>query len=62
MGLKPSANFAIITMKETSKLEDFEERYPIAKKALSEDIYVDNMFVTGKTIKGIRKRLRRSIL
>ena len=57
MGLKPSANFAIIAMKETSKLEDFEERYPIAKKALSEDSYVDNTFVTGKTIEGIRRKI-----
>ena len=57
MGLKPSANFAIIAMKETSKLEDFEERYPIAKKALSEDSYVDNTFITGKTIEGIRRKI-----
>ena len=37
MGVKPSANFAIIAMKETAKLEDFEIKYPVAKKALSED-------------------------
>ena len=54
MGLKPSANFAIIAMKEMSKLEDFEVRYPIAKKALSDDSYVDNTFVTSKSIEGIR--------
>ena len=57
MGLKPSANFAIIAMKETSKLEDFEEKFPIAKKALSEDSYVDNTFVTCKTIEAIRRKI-----
>ena len=57
MGLKPSANFAIIAMKETSKLEDFEEKYPIAKKALSKDSYVDNTFITGKTVEGIRRKI-----
>merc|ERR1711867_413521 len=57
MGLKPSANFAIITMKETSKLEDLEEKYPIAKKALSEDSYVDNTFINGKTVEGIRRKI-----
>ena len=53
----PSGNFAIIAKKDTSKIEDFEVRYPIAKKALSEDSYVDNTFVTGKTIEGIRRKI-----
>ena len=44
-------------MKETSKLEDFEEKYPIAKKALSEDSYVDNMFINGKTVEGIKRKI-----
>ena len=57
MGLKPSANFAIIAMKETSKLEDFEEKYPVAKKALSDDSYVDNTFVTGKSVDDVRKKI-----
>ena len=57
MGLKPSANFAIIAMKETSKLEDFEEKYPVAKRALSEDSYVDNTFVTGKTVEEVKGKI-----
>ena len=58
MGLKPSANFAIIAMKETSKLEDFEERFPVANKALSEDSYVDNAFVTGKTVADVKEKIK----
>ena len=53
----PSGNFAIIAMKETSKLEHFEVRYPIAKKGLSEDSYVDNTFETGKSVEGVRKKI-----
>ena len=49
MGVKSSANFAVIAMKETAKLYDYEQRYPVAKKALSEDSYMDNTFVTAAT-------------
>ena len=56
MGLKPSSNFAVIAMKETSKLEDFEAKYPVARKALSEDSYVDNTFVTGKSVEVVKEK------
>ena len=58
MGVKPSANFAIIAMKETAKLEDFEIKYPVAKKALSEDSYMDNTFVTAPTIDEIHEKIK----
>ena len=45
-------------MKETSKLEDFEERFPVANKALSEDSYVDNAFVTGKTVADVKEKIK----
>ena len=57
MGVKPSANFAVIAMKETAKLEDFESKYPVAKKALSEDSYMDNTFVTAPTRKEMHDKI-----
>ena len=44
-------------MKETSKLEDFEAKYPVARKALSEDSYVDNTFVTGKSVEVVKEKI-----
>ena len=58
MDLKPSANFAIIAMIETNKLEDFEERFPVANKAFSEDSYVDNTFLTGKTVADVKEKIK----
>ena len=47
MGNKPSSNFSQIAVKETTKLEDFTGRYPIASKALNENGYVDNVLITA---------------
>ena len=57
MGVKPSANFAVIAMKETAKLEDFESKYPVAKKALSDDSYMDNTFVTASNVKEMHGKI-----
>ena len=43
--------------KETAKLEDFEEKYPVARKALSEDSYMDNTFVTAQTMAEIENKI-----
>ena len=57
MGVKPSANFASIAMKETAKLYDYEKEYPAARKALSEDSYMDNTFVTAPTLQEIQRKI-----
>ena len=58
MGVKPSANFAVIAMKETSKLYDFEEKYPVARKALSEDSYMDNTFITASSAAKLQSKIK----
>ena len=50
MGNKPSANLSIIAVRKTAELENFSEQYPIAFKALVEDSYVDNVFITAPDI------------
>ena len=59
MGNKPSANFSIIGVKETAKLRDFPDKYPIGHRALTDDSYVDNVFLTASDhtllLKGIEE-------
>ena len=50
MGNKPSANLSIIAVRKTAELENFSEQYPIAFKAIVEDSYVDNVFITAPDI------------
>ena len=44
MGNCPSTNISIVAVKETSELEDYRTRYPMAHKALNQNTYVDNVF------------------
>ena len=47
MGSKPSVPISGVAMAETGKLEDFEQRYPVAYEALTNKAYVDNIFHTA---------------
>ena len=47
MGNKPSSNFSQIAVKETTELEDYPVRYPLAHKALNRNSYVDNVLVAS---------------
>ena len=53
MGNKPSVPISGVAMSETAKLEDFEQRYPIAYQALTNKAYVDNIFHTGPTLEKV---------
>ena len=57
MGNKPSSNYSQISLKETTKLKDFPSRYPTAEKALTEDSYVDNTFVTAPDIEKLHQNI-----
>ena len=57
MGNKPSSNYSQISLKETTKLKDFPSRYPTAEKALTEDSYVDNTFVTAPDIRKLYQNI-----
>ena len=47
MGNKPSANCSQIALRESSYINNNEEKFPDAAQALVHDSYVDNTFVTG---------------
>ena len=49
MGNKPSTNISGVAVKETTKLEDFLTRFPIARQALDKDSYVDNTNIGADT-------------
>ena len=55
MGNKPSTNLSIISVRKTAELGDFPQQYPIANKALVEDSYVDNVFITAPDIGKLRE-------
>ena len=55
MGNKPSANLSIIAVRKTAELEDYPEKYPIAYKALIDDSYVDNVFLTASDSDKLRQ-------
>ena len=57
MGNKPSSNYSQISLKETTKLKDFPSRYPTAEKALTQDSYVDNTFVTAPNIEKLHQNI-----
>ena len=42
MGNRPSTGISGVAVKETTKLEDFSVKYPVARQALDRDSYVDN--------------------
>ena len=57
MGLKPSTNLAVIAMKETAKLGNFQAEKPDAHRALAKDSYADNTFVTGDSHEDVKKKV-----
>ena len=58
MGNKPSSNFSQIALKETTKLEDFHVRFPVACKALNENGYVDNILITAPSKKILDDKIK----
>ena len=54
MGNKPSANLSIIAVRKTAELGTFPEQFPVAYKALIDDSYVDNVFITAPNIDKLR--------
>ena len=58
MGNKPSSNFSQIAVKETTKLEDFHVRFPVACKALNENGYVDNILITAPSKKILDDKIK----
>ena len=57
MGLKPSTNLAVIAMKETAKLGNFQAEKPDAHRALAKESYADNTFVTGDSHEDVKKKV-----
>ena len=55
MGNKPSANYSIIGVKETALLDDFPKRFPVGHQALTDDAYVDNVFLNAPDHKTLRE-------
>ena len=51
MGNKPSSNISIVTVKETAQLDGCVNEFPVAYKALMDDSYVDNVFLTAPDMK-----------
>ena len=54
MGNKPSSNCSGVALRETAFLEDNDQKYPRAARALTRDSYVDNTFVTSDSIPNIQ--------
>ena len=57
MGNKPSTNISIVAVQETTELEDFKTRLPEACKTLTDEIYVDNVFITAKNKELLLRRI-----
>ena len=50
MGNKPSLNCSGVTLRYTAFLEGNETEYPQAAHAHTQDLYVDNTFITSNNI------------
>ena len=57
MGNMPSAGLSGTALSETAKLDDYPVRYPHAHKALTEDNYVDNVFLTASDHEKINTKI-----
>ena len=57
MGNKPSTNISGVAMKETTKLEDYAAKYPIAREALDRNSYVDNTNTGADTHEQLKKNI-----
>ena len=58
MGNKPSTSISGVAMRETSLLEDFAIRYPVAYQALNRDSYVDNTNCGADNLEQLRKNIQ----
>ena len=57
MGNKPSASLSGVALSETANLDDFRTTYPAAYKALTDDAYVDNVFMTAENHAQLRSKI-----
>ena len=57
MGNMPSSNISIVAVHETANLFDFKTKYPDAYEALTQDSYVDNVFVTAASQDELRTKI-----
>ena len=58
MGNKPSGPISCVAVNETAKLFDFQERFPAAYNALTNNSYVDNTFVMGSDLESVKKHIQ----
>ena len=58
MGNKPSASLSGVALAETAKLDNFPSVYPAAFKALTSDVYVDNVFLTAPTHDILKSKIK----
>ena len=57
MGNKPSGPISCVAINETANLFDFEQRYPAAHDALTNNSYVDNTFVMGPNLESVKSKI-----
>ena len=57
MGNRPSTSISGVAVKETTKLEDYMDRFPVARQALDRDSYVDNTNVGADSHEQILKKI-----
>ena len=57
MGNKPSANCSQIALRESSYINDNDEKFPDAARALTRDSYVDNTFVTAPSHDKVEEKI-----
>ena len=57
MGNMPSLNIFLFALKETSRLQDYTERFPGAYTALNVNSYVDNKFIGANTLEEVYTKI-----
>ena len=57
MGNKPSGSISLVSLRQTSDLEDNAERYPAAHEAINLDFYVYNIFRTAPDMDTLKKNI-----
>ena len=58
MGNKPSTSISGVAVKETTKLEDYMLRFPVARQALDRDSYVDNTNTGADSIEELQQNIK----
>ena len=58
MGNKPSANCSQIALRESSYINDNDQKFPDAAQALTQNSYVDNTFVTAPNHDKVEEKIK----